>query len=399
MLARIAAQGLCDGLAAVALYAHVFAVLRRGTRSALESRLVLAFGALGLFFAFRAIEELSGHPELNLAARLLACPLPVMALILAEGLVRRHAPFALKAGITLGALALGIVLLAFGGNESPVWSFWLGGYVTLSLLAVTILLLTRDRITLSHQENAGINALILAGVGLILLDLTDFIDSAPLGMSGLGAVLLVFFARANPNSARGVRSAVADLLLIATICAAFAIGLAQALTMADAADLLRLGTATMALGIVLTTALGGFRDRRGRDEARAMRTALAASDTSSLTAFLDPLADQPLLRGLRLAEGGLLADYNPDALGTALMARPVWTRQALADPDAQGPQGGREELSDLMVRSEASHAGLISRNPLRIALLTLPEIGEADGAVTDLALFCKLAAIAAKESA
>jgi hypothetical protein len=56
-------------------------------------------------------------------------------------------------------------------------------------------------------------------------------------------------------------------------------------------------------------------------------------------------------------------------------------------------------LSDLMVRSEASHAGLISRNPLRIALLTLPEIGEADGAVTDLALFCKLAAIAAKESA
>ena len=49
-----------------------------------------------------------------------------------------------------------------------------------------------------------------------------------------------------------------------------------------------------------------------------------------------------------------------------------------------------------MARTEASHAALVSANPIRVALLTLPDVATAAEAETDLALFCRLAAVAAK---
>ena len=392
MLARMAAQGLGDGLAAVALTAHVAAVLRRGWRSPLELRLILAFGGIGVFFACRAAAELLGLQGLMLPAKLLACTLPVFALILAEGVLRRHAPRALKAAIAGGALALGAALLVLG--QSAAWSRCLGVFLTGALLAVVALLTARDRASLSHQENASIYAFLLAGVGLLLLDLPDFLSAAPVGMSALGAALLVFFARSNPVSLPGLRQALADLALIAGLSAVLAIGLAHALGMLAGADIVRLVIVTLILGITLTTALGGLRDHPDSDEARTLRAALARADTTGLTPFLEGLADQPLLRGLRIAEGALLAEYDPVSLGAVLGARPVWTRVSLADPDHAGPDMGRDELADLMACQDASHAGLISAAPLRVALLTLPPLGPEDGVELDLALFCKLAAIA-----
>jgi hypothetical protein len=395
MLARIAAQGLSDGLAAVALTVHVRAVLRRGWRSPLELRLILAFGVIGAFFACRAAAELLGLRGLMLPARLCACTLPVFALILAEGVLRRHAPRALKAAITAGTLTLGVALLALG--PSAAWSQCLGVFLSTGLLAVVTLLIKRDRSSLSYQENASISAFVLAGIGLVLLDMPDFLADAPMAMSGLGAALLVFFTRLNPTSLPGLRQALADLALIAGLSAILAIGLAQALGMSGTAGIARLVIVILALGITLATLLGGLRDHPEFDEARALRAALARAETSGLSAFLEGLADQPMLRGLRIAEGQALAEYDQASLGAVLGARLIWTRSALADPDDPAPAMGRDELADLMASLDASHAGLISAVPLRIALLTLPALGPQDGAELDLALFCKLAVIAGRK--
>ena len=51
---------------------------------------------------------------------------------------------------------------------------------------------------------------------------------------------------------------------------------------------------------------------------------------------------------------------------------------------------------DLMTRNEATHAVMISREPLLIALLTLPG-GQLELVETNLALFGKLAALAAED--
>lgn len=395
MLTRIAAQGLTDTFAAVALGAGVLAAIRRGIRAPLELRMLFAFGGLCLFFLLRGAAEILSHAQLLFAAALVACPLPVAGLVLTEGMLRRHAPWPLKATIVLGAAAIFVGLVVASGDR-PMSSWGLGGYVTLSLLILTALLLARDRASLSNQENASIDGLMLAGAGMMLLSLTDFFAS-PVGMSGVGAAIVAFLVRANPTSRQGVRRALFELLVFAAAAALLAVGLGQALGIGTAAETIRLGVVALALLLATTAVLGAMHENAGYDEARRLRRALAASDTSSLSAFLESLAGQPLLSGMRLAEGAMLSDYNAEALAETMAARPVWTLQVLADPTARGAMRGRDELADLMARNEASHAILVSRHPVRIALLTMPEISMIGESETDLALFHKLAAVAAQE--
>jgi hypothetical protein len=92
----------------------------------------------------------------------------------------------------------------------------------------------------------------------------------------------------------------------------------------------------------------------------------------------------------------LLAEYEAPGLAAAMAGRAVWTRAALA---GAAPARAHDELADLLDRAEATHALMVSSAPLRIALLTLPGVGPNDDAETNLALFRKLAAVAAAASA
>ncbi|HXQ46228.1 MAG TPA: hypothetical protein VN806_06400, partial [Caulobacteraceae bacterium] len=125
--------------------------------------------------------------------------------------------------------------------------------------------------------------------------------------------------------------------------------------------------------------------------------ALAAGDVSSLDAFLGCVSEQPLLAGLRIADGPVLAEYDAVGMAAAMAGRAIWTRAAL--PDLAMPDRARDELADLLESAEATHALMVSPSPLRIALLTLPGVPPSDDAETNLELFRKLAAIAATTSA
>lgn len=394
MLTRLAAQGLTDALTALALGACMFAVLRRDGRASLSIRLAFAMGGLCVFLLARSAGDIFREPRLNLLAEMLACPLPVIGLTLAEGVLRRHAPRALKILIALGAAGLLIALAALG--ETPLVSTWaLGGYMFASLSALTLLLLTRDRASLSRQENTSIDALMLAGAALAPLSLTDFVRVAPVGMGGIGAALLALQATRDFSAAGGTVRVLTVLAVLIACAGAFAAALAWALGMTDPTQVARLEVVSLAFVIALVAILAALSRRGGVNEERALRQALASANVSDLPTFLEHVVAQPLLSGLTIAEGAALAEYDAAALGDTLALRPIWTRAALrAEPPAAI---GGEQLADLMARREASHAALISRAPLRVALLTLPQIGPADSAEIDLALFRKLAAIAAGE--
>ncbi len=393
MLDKPAAQTLIDGLAAVALSAAVFVVARPGFASALRPRLAFAFGGLCLFFGARAAWAALDSHALGLLSLTVGCTLPVAALLLTEGLLRRHAPTWLKALICVAALAVALAILLTDGR-APASTWVLGLYILSSLTAVTALLLFRDRASLSRQENAGVEALIVFGAILTLLSLTDFLPGAPLGMSGVGAAIVAYALSANPSSSREARLALSNLVVICALTAAGTVPFAIALGMTDLADHVRLGAVVLAALLAVNAVLDARR-RIGRST-RGFALALANADTTSLDAFLASLAGQPLLAGLRLTEGLSLADYDQPALGAAMAPRAVWTPAALRDAQTPIAPRARDELSDLMVRTEATHALLISQEPLRIALLTLPGAGPTDEADADLALFRKLAAVAAR---
>lgn len=383
------AQALVDGLCAVGLGASALAIL--GRPSPLRSRLAFAFAGLCLFFAFRAASAASGWPGLGLATLVIACALPLAALLLAEGVLRRHAPRPLKLLTAGGAIAATAAILATGGAR-PTSDWILGLYVVASLLGVTLLLLGRQRAGLSGQENARAAALTLAGALVTLAAATDFLPSAPVGLSGIGAAAVAFVFTANPTSARDARGALGELALLAGLAILATPALAPALGLGGPAPLARLAAVLTAL-LLAGDALTGLARRGAVPDSRSLARALGGADLGSLDSFLEALADQPLLAGLRIAEGSQLADYDAAGLGPALMARPVWTPALAAAGAAQ--TRALEELADLMARAEATHALLVSATPLRIALLTLPEGGPAVRQEADLALFGRLAGIAA----
>ena len=393
ILTRHGGQELLDALSAISLGASALVVARFGPASALRSRLSFVFGGLCFFFATRASIGAFGYPFLVYVNQLVACVMPLAALLLVEGATRTHAPKALKAFATFGAAAVAIgLLLPISRNVMTVYG--LGIFVVLSLLCATALLVARDRSALSRQENAGLDALAVPGTLVTLLTVSDFLPSAPVGLSGVGAAMLAFVIAANPSSREEARGVLSELLLVACVAAASELGFAATFGIAILADHLRLGATLLAL---LLAAAAVLRVRQARDErfTRSFPRALALADTSSVDGFLSSLADQPLLAGLRLAEPAQLGEYDHEVLGAAFAARPVWTRAMLSSESPDATALAREELSDLMTRTDATHAVMISRTPLRIALFTLPGVGQSDFAETDLALFGKLAAIAA----
>ena len=143
MLTRTVAQALIDALSAAALGAWTpVLAFQQGRPTPLQRRLGFAFGWLCLFFAARSASDAFDGRGLGVVVLLIVCVLPLFALMLAEGALRRHAPLALKLLVTLGGGLTGLALLLEGGRP-PMSSWGLGSYVILSLLGVTILLLAR----------------------------------------------------------------------------------------------------------------------------------------------------------------------------------------------------------------------------------------------------------------
>ncbi|HEX3675683.1 MAG TPA: hypothetical protein VHU87_15535 [Rhizomicrobium sp.] len=390
MLTRFAGQELIDGLSAVTLGASVLGIAQRRAASPLRTRLGFAFGGLFVLFAARTAFYVLDISFLHLLALIVVCTLPLAALVLAEGVLRRHAPGALKILVTLGAVAMAAALLAEDGR-APAASWWLGSYVITSLVTVTVLLLARDRKSLSRQENAGVAALIASGALLTLLSVTDFLPRSPVGLSGIGAAAVGFVLGANPSTARETRRVLVSVLIMGLVAVTGAVLFAAPFGLHGLDEHVRMEAILLALLLATNAVLGVFQ-REGAGAAQGFAQALAAADRTSLDAFLGSLSGEPLLAGLNLAEGKSLAEYDTIALSNAMAARAVWTRMLLSGGHADIAERAGDELADLMARTEATHAVVLSRMPLRIALLTLPGAGTADGIEVNLALFGALAA-------
>jgi hypothetical protein len=392
MLTHPIAQELVDGLSTVTLFTSVLAIAQRPP-SLLRPRLSFAFGGAFLLFAVRTGANALNMPSLSMLALVIVCALPLAALLLAEGLLRRHAFWPLKVVVTLGAVAIAVGLLVSGGTATAA-TLWVGCFVIPSLAAIALMLLAREKASLSEQENASVKALIGSGLFLIASSVTGFLPQAPLGLSGIGAALVAFVLGANPNAANETRNVMLSVLAMIIMAALSALAMSHSFGLEGRDEQIRLGAIFLSLLLASNSILGvlhRFASRANQDFARA----LGDADVSSLDNFLNSVADQPLLAGLRIAKGPMLAEYDVKSLAATMKTRAVWTRPILADKAMQISARARDELRDLMTRTDASHAVLVSEMPLRIALLTLPEVGSADSTEINLALFHKLAAASA----
>jgi hypothetical protein len=389
------AQACLDGLAAVGLAAYALAARREA--GPLVPRLVLLFGLMAAFYAGRGLYALTGVDGLRVFAFAAVALAPTAALLLAEGVLRRHAPRLLKLAVMgASAVSLGFALLTARDMAFDA-RIGLAGPIVLSLLAILALLGTRDRSLLSASENRVVAALALCLAAAMPLILTDFttLMTAPIGMSPIGALLIVLvILSAASGEPRGTLSEVVLVVLIAT---GSTLGLAHALSMDGLADLARLFAVVLA-GLIVASLLVRLQAQGAADRRGGLRRRLARAHTESLDQFLGDLAEEPLLKDMTILEAGQLSDHDADALAATLTRRAVWSLERLKAGETTASLAEAEPLIDLLERGGATHVGLLSQTPTRVGLARLPGLARGAEAEIDLALAFRMARLIAEGS-
>lgn len=364
-------------------------------RSPVDTRLSAMFLLLMALVGVRATRWAFEAPWLRRIEEALAAALPLFALILAEGLMRRHAPPLMKRIFLIGSfgvMAAALLRPSFLGMEFTVA---LGVLVAGGLAAVALLLFLRKRATLSPSENAAISALGLALLVALPFVAGDFLYAAGYAPWRAGGIALLVFVYATARlTATGVGGAavIADLAL-----AVFGAGVAfmTLVALVGPPDLVTGGAwllviLALVLVILIVQALRERDAAAGRQELVA---ALAEAPAGPFDEFIESIFASPALQRASVLEGASLADFDADRLRAAFATDAVLS---LAEARLMGGVG--EPLVALMETQEATHVVRVGDAPLRLLVVNMPGLSSGPDIATQLTLLHKLA-IAAGRSA
>lgn len=318
-------------------------------RSVVAARMFALIAGLAALLAARLLAW-SGNAVAVVPLLLVASWLPLLALLVAEQLVRRHAPRWMKLLVLAGGMGFTIVSLIAGALWPAPVLLTLAGYQTVAILcAVGLIVRSRHDVSPAEAQLAGVfaAALLLA----IPLTATDFqaILALPVRGGAFAALLLVLAtSRFVAGTASGRSLAIDVILLVATgaILAGGAYAIWPTASAGELAQIGAIGAATAALALLL--------QRRG--EARLIVRA-RPSLVTAIAALPDrPKIDEllsahPLLASGRLVEADMLAAYPFEAVDM-LAAERVSTR---ASGDA---------ARDLLDGYAGTHLVRVSRSPL-----------------------------------
>ncbi|ANK12535.1 hypothetical protein [Erythrobacter neustonensis] len=332
-------------LTAIGIAAAVIArvgVARAARGGGVAGHLARLLTLIALLLALRLAGFALPSPVVTALTMAVAAWLPLMTLRLAEELVRRHAPRAVKLLALGGAGAFTFLAVTFG-------LVWTGpALIALALfqaavIAAILLHLLRQRASVSLAERRAADMLALAfGLALPLLA-TDFAWAFPgLPFRGGPFAALVFVLACSRLAGRASR----PLRLLGDLALAVGAGGLAALSA-------QLAAAPAALAIALAATAGAaaalvllaerFASAGTQGEALLPAIARAAPDETAI------LAAHPLLASAQSVSPEALADL-PGDLVCALAARPVLT--AARDPASDAATGAAREL---LARYGASH--------------------------------------------
>ena len=392
---RPEAQALIDGSAAIGLLAYVLAVLVRQPWGPLTPCVVFLFGLLSAFYGLRAAMGWTGLEYLAAWIFSALALTPLATLLLAEGLLRRHAPRPMKILIGLAS----VVSLAFAVFTREHLAFdprlGLAAPIVLSLLAVLILLATRDRGSLSTSENAAVRSLAIGLGCAIPLIVTDFPElvAAPVGLSPLAALLVVRLAAS--TAAADSRDQWIEVGVIIVSAFALTAGLVHTLSIGFTGDQVRLW-AVVLTGLIAVSLLVRIQPFGAAARRSSLRLRLTTADTGSLERFLGDMADEPVLKGMTVLGESALADYRIEVLADAFARRPLWSATSLQAGNPDIPDTAREPLLELLDRTNGTHVGLLSLIPVRLGVVALPELLRSADVEADLALAFRMARLTAE---
>jgi len=394
MSPSVMADSIVNLSAAIGIATAMIALSRRDPRGPLTRRLMFVLGLAAVLFLLRGIAWSSGSAWLDRLALLPAASVPLGALVLTEGMLRRHAPRAAKLTALAGAIALG-GLGMFGPPElDDIYSIALSSFQLLGFATCAWLLARRDRTTLSAAENRGIARLAVGALMVMPFIATDFqvlFPNIPVRLGALGALLVVTAVLIAGGGAQTRRQEI--MLSMVRLAGAALLGAAAAcITGAvDAAQIMRF--CAVAMTGVLTIAL--MTDTlRASFEARepGVLNAVAASGARTRAELLAELARHPMFESAERMSEDQLAAYDPPVLRGLLATRRVLRRAeqpwglASSDPAV-------ERMISLMTARGASHLIILSHDPIDLVVIAVPVIFADPTTETALSLVRRLLAL------
>jgi hypothetical protein len=394
MTPAIVADSVVNLCGAIGLGVAMVTLYRRDPKSPLTKCLLVALGIVASLFLVRGAAWWSGSVVLDNLSSIPAALIPLGALIVTEGILRRHAPRTVKIAAVVGGVALGLGgalgLERFTTPYSILLAlFQLGGFATCAWL-----LATRDRTMLMASENRSIGRLAVGAIIVLPFIVSDFrvlAPDIPVRLGALGALLVVTAVLIAGGDAETRRQAL--LMTALRLCSSALLGAAAAFVSpdVDAAQVMRFSaiaiSGVLAIGLMVDALRAHF-----ESQVPGVLNSVAASPARTRDQLIAELARHPIFESARRYRESELLAYDPPLLRDFLSTRRVLRRPeapwglASSDPAV-------ERAVSLMAANSATHLIILSHDPIDVLVLAVPVISADPATETALALVRRLLAL------
>ncbi len=394
MTSDVIADSIVNLCGAIGLTVAMVTLHRRDARSPLTRRLLLALGVIAVLFFVRGAAWWSGNALLDRISLIPAALIPLGALIVTEGILRRHAPRQVKIVIVLGGIGLGL------GGALGLERFATLYFVLLSLFQLAgfatcgLLLATRDRTALMASENRSIGRLAVGALIVIPFIATDFqvlAPDIPVRLGALGALLVVTAILIAGGGAETRRQAL--LMTALRLSSSALLGAAAAFVSpdVDGAQIMRFGaiaiSGVLTIGLMVDALRAYF-----ESQVPGVLDSVAASRARTRDQLIAELARHPIFESARRYRENELAAYDPPMLRDFLSTRRV-LRRAEAPWGLTSSDPAVERAVSLMAANSATHLIILSHDPIDVIVLAVPVISADPATETALALVRRLLAL------
>jgi hypothetical protein len=394
MTSGVIADSIVNLCGAIGVTVAMVTLHRRDARSPLTRRLLLALGVIATLFFVRGAAWWSGDALLDRISLIPAALIPLGALIVTEGILRRHAPRQVKIAIVLGGIGLGL------GGALGLERFATLYFVLLSLFQLAgfatcgWLLATRDRTKLMASENRSIGRLAVGALIVIPFIATDFqvlAPDIPVRLGALGALLVVTAILIAGGGAETRRQAL--LMTALRLSSSALLGAAAAFVSpdVDGAQIMRFGaiaiSGVLTIGLMVDALRAYF-----ESQVPGVLDSVAASPARTRDQLIAELARHPIFESARRYRENELAAYDPPMLRDFLSTRRV-LRRAEAPWGLTSSHPAVERAVSLMAANSATHLIILSHDPIDVIVLAVPVISADPATETALALVRRLLAL------
>src|SRR3569833_275268 len=322
-----------------------------------------------------------------------AAPIPLGALIVTEGSLRRHAPRAGKLVALAGGVLLALAGLLGLSQFETAYAVALSVFQLAGFAVCAGMLATRDRAALMGSENRSVARLAAGALLVIPFILTDFrtlFPDVPVRLGALGALLTVTVMLIAGGGAETRRHGL--VLMALRLVSSALLGLAAAFMAPDvgAAHIIRFCAVAVA-GVLTIGLMTDALRALFESQERGVLNSVAASPARARDDLLGELARRPIFASARRYRESELFAYDPPLLRDFLS-----TQRVLRRPDA--PWGlppndaAVERMVSLMTADSATHVIVLSYVLLDLIALAVPVTSADPATETALALVRRLLA-------